>query len=125
MRHAYVPVLLILVVGLGRAGAQAPTPKALIDAKTAYLVNDGAEQDTFDGLARELRAWGRWTLVDDQAASDVTVTLGGFVAFKGWRFTVTDTKTKAPLWSAREKARHIEHVFVRDLRKRVEESTKH
>jgi hypothetical protein len=44
--------------------AQAPVPRALTDARTAYLVNAGAGQGTFDDLAKALQKWGRFTLVE-------------------------------------------------------------
>jgi hypothetical protein len=62
--------------------AQAPIPKALVDAKTAYLVDDGAGAGRMDDLAKELTQWGRFTLVDSVEASDVTIRFGGFVVFK-------------------------------------------
>jgi hypothetical protein len=72
--------------------AQAPIPKALVDAKTAYLVDDGAGAGRMDDLAKELTQWGRFTLVDSVEASDGTIRFGGFVVFKGWGITVTNSR---------------------------------
>lgn len=82
--------------------AQAPIPKALMEAKTAYLVNDGAAQDMMDDLAKELTKWGRFTLVDSAEASDVTIRFG-FVVIKGWTMTITNTRDESPLWSGAQR----------------------
>lgn len=112
--------LTILVSGLA---AQAPMPKALVDAKTAFLVNDGAGQGTYDDLANELRKWGRFELVNDPAASDITITLGGLKAFKGWPMTITRTSDKASLWTDKQKkglTKNVAQSLVKELRERLE-----
>lgn len=116
-------VLLALTLALS-VGIQAPIPSALREAHTAYLVNDGAAQNMFDSLANTLRAWGRFELVDDIAKADVTISLSGLVAFKGWRMVVSDRKTHAQLWADRQKhhgrKKHAEVVLVENLRKQLE-----
>lgn len=106
------------------AMAQAPIPRALLAAKTAYMVNEGASQKHFDGLANELKKWGRWTLVDDQSAADITITLRGLAAYRGWPMIITDTQTHAQLWSDRQKNPNFwtgaEVPLVRHLREALE-----
>ena len=114
---------LAFVAAAAHLNAQAPLPKALVDAKTAYLVNDGAGQGTYDDLADELRKWGRFTLVDDPTGSDVTITLGGLKAFKGWPMTITRTSDKAPLWADKQKkglTKNVAQSLVKALRERLE-----
>ena len=52
-------LILTFLLGTYSAFAQAPVPRALKDAKTVYLINDGAERDLFDNLASELLTLGR------------------------------------------------------------------
>src|ERR1017187_10501208 len=78
--------------------AQAPIPRALKDAKTVYLINDGAKKDLFNDLAIELQKWGRWTLVDDVADSDLTLTIGGLKMYRGWPITIVVSHDKTPLY---------------------------
>ena len=60
--------------------------RVLKEAKTVYLVNDGASQGMMDDVAKELTKWGAFDLVDE-AASDITITLSGLKPFKGWPMT--------------------------------------
>lgn len=86
--HICVSVLGTLLMSSLPAFAQAPVPKALREAKTVYLINEGASESMFDGLAKDLQKWGRWELVDDASRADLTVTIGGLKAFKGWPMTI-------------------------------------
>lgn len=117
-------VLAALVLFAVPAFAQAPIPKALTEAKTAYLVNDGAGQGTFDDLATELQKWGRFTLVDDPAGADITITLGGLKAFKGWPITITRTSDKTSLWTDKQKkqmfGKNVAQQLVKSLREHIE-----
>ena len=63
--------------------AQAPVPKALVEAKTVYLISEGASQNLTNDFASEMVKWGRFTLVDTQAASDITIALGGLNRLRG------------------------------------------
>ena len=111
----------VLLTASGRA--QAPTPRALVDAKTAYMVNAGAGQGTFDDLADEMRKWGRFTLVDDPSSADITITLGGLIAFKGWPMTITKTGDTVPLWTDKQKkglTKNVAQSLVKSLRERLE-----
>lgn len=58
-----------------REVSQAPVPKALREARRAYLLNESGDVRRFDYLAAELRKWNRFSLVDDAAAADVTINL--------------------------------------------------
>jgi hypothetical protein len=117
-------LLVVVVVSLGAAvQAQAPTPRALVDAKTAFLVNEGAGQGTFDDLANALRKWGRFTLVDDPANADITIALGGLKAFKGWPMTITKTGDPTVLWTDKQKkglTKNVADSLVKSLRERLE-----
>jgi hypothetical protein len=68
--------IVVLTAGLALGAAQEPPlPTALKTAKTLYLVNGGVAKSTVDHTVAALRKWGRWTLVADAEASDVTLTL--------------------------------------------------
>lgn len=114
----------LFALGLTAAvAAQAPIPRALVDAKTAYLVNAGAGQGTFDDLANALTKWGRFALVDDPAKADVTITLGGLQAFKGWPLTITTTTGQTPLYTDKQKkglTKNVADSLVKQLRERLE-----
>jgi hypothetical protein len=104
------------------AFAQAPVPKALREAKTVYLINDGASESMFDGLAKDLQKWGRWELVDDASRADLTITIGGLKAFKGWPMTIR-TSDGTQVWSDRQKrgiTTSVTEAMVKKIRKRLE-----
>jgi hypothetical protein len=103
--------------------AQAPIPRTLVEPKTAFLVNEGAGQGTYDDLANALRKWGRFTLVDDPDNADITITLGGLKAFKGWPMTITKTGSPTALWSDKAKkglTKNVADSLVKKLRQRLE-----
>ena len=108
----------LLVVALPTF-AQAPIPKALREAKTVYLINEGASQGMFDGLARNLQKWGRWELMDDAHEADLTITIGGLKAFKGWPMTVR-TADGTQVWSDRQGRPNVTEKMVKKLRERLE-----
>ena len=98
-------------------------PRALVDAKTAFLVNDGAGQGTYDDLANAITKWGRFTLVDDPANSDITITLGGLNIFKGWPMTITRTGNPTLLWTDEQKkglTKNVADSLIKKLRGRLE-----
>jgi hypothetical protein len=104
--------------------AQAPVPKALREAKTVYLINEGASESMFDGLAKDLQKWGRWELVDEASRADLTITIGGLKAFKGWPMTIRSTDG-TPVWSDRQKrgiTTSVTEAMVKKLRERLERS---
>ncbi len=84
--------------------AQAVTPRAQLQAaQTAQLVNAGGNAGTFKDLTAAFQQWGRFTLVEDGAPSDITITLGGLHIGRGWPLTITGTATHAVLWTDRQK----------------------
>ncbi len=58
-----------------QAYAKTPIPEALFNAKTAYIVNGGAEAKDIDKLRKSLTEWGRFEIVQDQKAADIAITL--------------------------------------------------
>jgi hypothetical protein len=105
----------LIFCGTTNLYAQVPIPKALMEAKTAYLVDNGARPGMMENLAKELTKWGRFTLVDSVEASDVTIRFGGFVAFKGWEMTVTNSRDGSPLWSGAQKQSLFTNRVATDL----------
>jgi hypothetical protein len=117
----------LVFCGMASLYAQAPIPKALAEAKTVYIVNGGASQGLVDDVAKELTKWGRFELVDSEAASDITITLRGLKAFKGWPMTVTNSRDGSPLWSAAQKrgiSNKVSTDLVKKLRKLLEDKKK-
>jgi hypothetical protein len=117
----------LVFCGTASLYAQAPIPKALMEAKTAYLVNGGTSQGMMDNVAKELTKWGRFTLVDNGAASDITITLGGLIPMKGRSMTITDSKNKSQLWTAwqgRGFTNKVSTDLVKKLRKLLEDKKK-
>lgn len=103
--------------------AQAPIPKALAEAKTVYLFSDGASDNLVNDFAAEMVKWGRFTLVDTQAASDITIALGGLNRSRGWTMAITDSHDKSPLWTTAQKRAMRSKVstdLVKKLRARLE-----
>lgn len=54
-----------------------PLPAALLAAKTTTVVNGGVDQDVYDRLIIELRAWKRLEVVTAPAPADVAITITG------------------------------------------------
>jgi hypothetical protein len=51
---------------------QAPLPAPIAQAKTVFLVNNGAESETFDFFYEEIRAWKRYEVAESPDKSDLT-----------------------------------------------------
>ena len=114
MRRVSTLSAVVVVVLFARVLAQAPIPAALRDAKTAYLVNEAGDVGRFDRIARELREWGRFTLVERMTEADIVIVLthqsagmvgtvnpyGGVVMGRAMRLAlvVRDRATAEPLW---------------------------
>lgn len=123
----------LAIVVLVSSSARAQVPSAsdqLRAARTAFLVNAGGYHGTFEDLATALVQWGRWTLVDDPKAADLTITLGGLAVGRGWPITITSTaaphallwqdRQKKELWSRGAWKGGVAGAFVHHLRQQLE-----
>ncbi len=52
-----------------------PIPEALLNAKTAFVVNRGASVKDLEKLCNLLKEWGRFELVQDQKSADIVITI--------------------------------------------------
>lgn len=52
-----------------------PIPEELLNAKTALVVNGGAEVKDFEKLCKLLKEWGRFELVQDKKSADIVITI--------------------------------------------------
>ncbi len=52
-----------------------PIPEALLNAKTAFVGNEGAEAKDVEKLCKLLKEWGRFELVQEQKGADIVITL--------------------------------------------------
>jgi hypothetical protein len=57
------------------AFGQAPLPDALLKAKTAFVVNDGVQNEQFDKFYNEIKKWGRFEIVQDRQKASIIVLL--------------------------------------------------
>jgi hypothetical protein len=102
-RSTKTPTMKTLIVALllscaAALLAQAPIPKALKEAKTAYLVNEGVKGETFARLAKELRSWNRFSLVDDASKADVIISMKHPIGPGGAYLSVVSTSDHTTLW---------------------------
>jgi hypothetical protein len=77
MKSLILGVALSLVSSLGLAGAQLnvrPLPKPALAAKTVAIVNNTHNDAVEEGAVEALKRWGRFTIVDDSDAADITLT---------------------------------------------------
>jgi hypothetical protein len=71
--RALLVAVVLSLVATRSSRAQTATPREQLEAAhTAFLVNAGAGAGTFEDLTRALQQWGRFTLVEDVAQSDIT-----------------------------------------------------
>ena len=70
-------LLLALITTNARPAAQnyAPLPDRIVGAKTIYLVNDSGNMRVFDKLFKDLRNWGRFTVVTNREGADLVAVL--------------------------------------------------
>jgi hypothetical protein len=59
-----------------------PIPEALLNAKTALAVNDGALAKDFDKLCKLLKEWGRFELVQDQGSANIIIKISTQVHYR-------------------------------------------
>jgi hypothetical protein len=55
--------------------AKTPIPEALLNAKTAFVKNTGAEDKDFAKFCAALKKWGRFELVEDIRSADIVISL--------------------------------------------------
>lgn len=56
-----------------------PIPEALLNAKTAFVQNGGAEVKDFEKLCKLLQDWERFELVQDAKSADIVITISAQV----------------------------------------------
>lgn len=61
----------------------APLPKELREAKTVYIVNQGAEDSILDHVYDRLSKWSRWSVTTEREKADVIVVLSAQNYFYG------------------------------------------
>ena len=52
-----------------------PIPEALLNAKTAFVGNGGAEVKDFEKLRTLLKEWGQFELVQDAKSADIVINI--------------------------------------------------
>lgn len=109
--------------GSAFGGDKAPLPKKLLQAKTAYVVNNGSWAKSYDKFYAELKKWNRFQLVETKEEADIMIVLSSKVGESGggvvvgntagqpssgvvisssestFFISVTDAKDGTPLWS--------------------------
>jgi hypothetical protein len=107
----------LLAVAIAWAGSEAPLPKTVVEARTAYVQNDSWHGSVGEQCMDELSKWGRFKLVSDKKEADVVFHLTGSIEDRT-TLMVTDASTELELWSSKpDKPRKV----VKELRKRIEE----
>ena len=113
-------LLIVLVAVSAWAGSRAPLPKAVMEAKTAYVQNESWHTSVGDEFSDELSKWGRFKLVGDPKEADLVFHLTGSIA-DVTTLEVVDARTERKLWSTKPgKPRKL----VNELRKRIKEQEK-
>lgn len=77
MRNRILAIALFLAASLGVANAQVnvrPFPKPALAAKTVAIVNSTHNDAVSEGAVDALKRWGKFTIVDDSDAADITLT---------------------------------------------------
>jgi hypothetical protein len=57
------------------AFAQAPIPDVLMNAKTAFIFNDGAWYKAYDKFYNEFKKWNRFEFVQEKERADIIIVL--------------------------------------------------
>jgi hypothetical protein len=57
-------------------------PEALLNAKTAFVRNDGADAKDFEKFCQLLKEWGRFEFVQDRGKADIGITLSTRLQYK-------------------------------------------
>lgn len=77
MRKLVLGLALFLAGAFGIADAQVnikPLPKPALAAKTVAIVNNTHNDAVSEGAVEALKRWGRFTIVDESDAADITLT---------------------------------------------------
>jgi hypothetical protein len=77
MKRRLLAALLFSAMGLGAMWGQRsirPLSRAVSAARTVAIVNNTHNEAVEQGAAEALRRWGRFTVVDDVDAADITLT---------------------------------------------------
>jgi hypothetical protein len=77
MKHRLLAVLLCSAAVLGPLWGQRsiqPFPRAVFAARTVAIVNNTHNEAVEQGATEALRRWGKFTVVDDADAADITLT---------------------------------------------------
>jgi hypothetical protein len=81
----FVAVVVTVLLTSAPSAQSVPLHEALMAAKTAVVINDGANQDYYERLIMELNDWKRFTLVDDAEKADIAISLSsGSAVVTNW-----------------------------------------
>jgi hypothetical protein len=69
--------------------AASKLPEALLNAKTAYLRNDGSEAKDFEKFCALIQEWGRFEIVQSMDKADISIALSTQLQFKTVRLPNT------------------------------------
>jgi hypothetical protein len=114
-----LPILVLSLALPALAGDKAPLPAKLVNAKTAFVFNDGTWVKVYDKFYNELKKWNRFQLVESKDEADIVIALsnrpgsttvgvatvgtssGVVVGGSESKFYIyiTDAKDGTPLWS--------------------------
>ena len=112
--------LVVLAAASAWAGSHTALPKALLEAKTAYVDDVSWHSSVGVQCSDELKKWGRFKLVGDQKEADLVFHLTGTIEDLT-TLEVVDARDQVTLWSSKpDKVRKI----MSELRKRVEQQRK-
>jgi hypothetical protein len=116
----FLSLLAVLVAASAGADSHTALPKALMEAKAAYVHDKSWHTSVGDQFSDELKKWGRFKLVGDPKDADLTFRLTGSIEDRT-TLEVLDAHTEEKLWSSKpDRVRKI----VSELRKRVEQQGK-
>lgn len=77
MRKLVLGLALFLAGAFGIVGSQVnikPLPKPALVAKTVAIINNTHNDAVSEGAVEALKRWGRFTIVDESDAADITLT---------------------------------------------------
>ena len=133
---------------------RAPLPTAILSEKAVFVANAGGSDLAFDTVYTELKAWGRYSLVDDPSKSDLVFEVsfgedgsgphvytnagtGMTSSYHVYEVRLADSKTKTALWRSSEKPERARRdknreknlirsarTLVSNLRQRMEDKSK-